>query len=631
MPDRGVSIGDPIITAGHVATPQWQSFELRMRHRRADRCVQRAAAAIEAGRLDEASEALAEAQGLNPVASGLDDLLQRLNALRPEAPSMVGPVQVEGGSPLDTQEQRHELHAAPSVETETSRPIDLETVAAPIAPETVAAPIARDSVAPPIEIESVASAMDMETAALQLDAGTGGAPVVPEPVARPIQPTTVASAGETRTAGPSPNENLLARPAVTSERFDITIKTVPPARDKAVHPPLELDAIHDIDVEDSYPIDLRSVRPIGVEDVPPIRFEAVNPLDLDVEQDPALPIEVLKAPEPAARNHSTLAAVAVAMLALLLSGAAGWLAWSQWPMNAAQQARAEIPQAPTVVPQTPAPAPAPSPAPAPPATDAPVQSSEVSEPVPSPPQEDRPEIVTEPTPSVARAVPDPEPRDTRPAPPAAENTSSRPLAPPTAPPAATSTTGTRTATPPTVSPTPEANPATPESSAASAARPSDVPPRTVVEEAPRPAVPAPSSGVSTMPGPPATTVDPPAAPPAEAPRPTAPVVDEHAAVRATLGRYESAYSDLNTAAAHAVWPGVDERALARAFDSLSSQRVKLGTCEVGVNGATARAICHGTASWTPKVGGGQQTKSRTWTFDLRQTRGTWQIVRVDAR
>jgi hypothetical protein len=49
-------------------------------------------------------------------------------------------------------------------------------------------------------------------------------------------------------------------------------------------------------------------------------------------------------------------------------------------------------------------------------------------------------------------------------------------------------------------------------------------------------------------------------------------VDEHAAVRATLGRYESAYSDLNTAAAHAVWPGVDERALARAFDSLSSQR-----------------------------------------------------------
>jgi hypothetical protein len=623
MPDRGVSIGDPIITAGHVATPQWQSFELRMRHRRADRCVQRAAAAIEAGRLDEASEALAEAQGLNPVASGLDDLLQRLNALRPEAPSLVGPVQVEGDSPLDNQAQRHELHAPPSGETETNPPIDLETVAAPIA---------MDTVAPPIENESVASAMDMETAALQLDAGTGAPPVVPEPVARPIQPTTVASGGETQTAGASRNENLLARSAVLAERFDIKIKTVPPARDKAVHPPLELEAIHDIDVEDSYPIDLRSVRPIGVADAPPIRFDAVNPLDLDVEQDPALPIEVLKTPEPAAHNRSTLAAVAVAMLALLLSGAAGWLAWSQWPMNAApEQARAEIPQAPIVVPQTPAPAPAP--APAPPPTDAPVQSSEVSEPVPSSPQEDRPEIVTNPesTPSVARAVPEPEPRDTRPAPGAAENTSSRPPAPPTAAPAATSTTGTRAATPPTVSSTLEANPATPESSAASAARPSDVPPRTVAEEAPRPALPAPSSGVSTMPGPPAATVDPPAAPPAEAPRPTAPVVDEHAAVRATLGRYESAYSDLNTAAAHAVWPGVDERALARAFDSLSSQRVRLGTCEVGVNGATARAICHGTASWTPKVGGGQQTKSRTWTFDLRQTRGTWQIVRVDAR
>src|SRR5215212_11492046 len=86
MPDRGVSIGDPIITAGHVATPQWQSFELRMRHRRADRCVARAAAAVEAGQLHEAAEALAEAQGLNPDASGLDDLLARLAALRPSEP-----------------------------------------------------------------------------------------------------------------------------------------------------------------------------------------------------------------------------------------------------------------------------------------------------------------------------------------------------------------------------------------------------------------------------------------------------------------------------------------------------------------------------------------------------------------
>jgi hypothetical protein len=76
---------------------------------------------------------------------------------------------------------------------------------------------------------------------------------------------------------------------------------------------------------------------------------------------------------------------------------------------------------------------------------------------------------------------------------------------------------------------------------------------------------------------------------------------------------------------------VDQRALARAFEGLASQRVALGTCEVGVNGSSARAICVGNATWTPKVGGGRQTKSRTWTFDLRRGDATWQIVKVDTR
>jgi hypothetical protein len=52
---------------------------------------------------------------------------------------------------------------------------------------------------------------------------------------------------------------------------------------------------------------------------------------------------------------------------------------------------------------------------------------------------------------------------------------------------------------------------------------------------------------------------------------------------------------------------------------------------VGVNGPSARAICVGNATWTPKVGGGRQTKSRTWTFDLRRADATWQIVKVDTR
>ena len=469
-------------------------------------------------------------QGLNPVASGLDDLLQRLAALRPEppssTPSVVGPVQLEGAPLLDNLAQRHELHAPPSTETEAIPPIDVEAIALrlharlavlrstskPLQRRSQGGAVARRSrwkplrirlrweySAPPIEIESVASAVDTETAALPLEPGTGAPAVSYRNLShgpfsrRPSRPSRDADRGTIQ-------QRKSPRPACGAAR---AIRH--PDQESSAGPGTRLFILRSsstLSTTSMSRIVIRSTCAQSVQSVrrmfPPIRFEAVNPLDLDINKT-ALPIEVLKTPEPAARNHSTLAAVAVAMLALLLSGAAGWLAWSQWPMNAPRRrtGRAEIPQAapavvPSANPSTPAPAPAPPPA------DAPVQSSEVSEPVPSPPQEDRPEIVTnpEPTPSVARAVPDPEPRDTRPAPAAAENTSSRPLAPPPAAPTATSTTGTRAATPPTVSPTPEANPAAPESSAASAARPSDVPPRTVVEEAPRPAVPAPSSGVS---------------------------------------------------------------------------------------------------------------------------------------
>ena len=59
MPDLGVPVGDGPVA--HVSTPQWQSFELRMRARKAERCLQRASAAIENGSIDEATAALEEA------------------------------------------------------------------------------------------------------------------------------------------------------------------------------------------------------------------------------------------------------------------------------------------------------------------------------------------------------------------------------------------------------------------------------------------------------------------------------------------------------------------------------------------------------------------------------------------
>jgi hypothetical protein len=108
-------------------------------------------------------------------------------------------------------------------------------------------------------------------------------------------------------------------------------------------------------------------------------------------------------------------------------------------------------------------------------------------------------------------------------------------------------------------------------------------------------------------------------------------VDARSAVRATLARYEAAYSGLDVSAARAVWPAVDERALAKAFDGLSSQRVALDRCDVSVAGGTAKAICSGSAEWTPKVGGGQRRQSRRWAFELANAGGSWQIVRADAR
>jgi hypothetical protein len=62
----------------HIATHQWQSFEVRMRHRRVERCLVRAQVAIDAGFLDDAREAIAEARRLEPNADGIAEAERRL-------------------------------------------------------------------------------------------------------------------------------------------------------------------------------------------------------------------------------------------------------------------------------------------------------------------------------------------------------------------------------------------------------------------------------------------------------------------------------------------------------------------------------------------------------------------------
>ena len=64
--------------AVHTTTGEWQSFELRMRRRRAERLLLRADAAADAGFIDEAREALAEARRLEPSLPDVARLAQRL-------------------------------------------------------------------------------------------------------------------------------------------------------------------------------------------------------------------------------------------------------------------------------------------------------------------------------------------------------------------------------------------------------------------------------------------------------------------------------------------------------------------------------------------------------------------------
>ena len=107
--------------------------------------------------------------------------------------------------------------------------------------------------------------------------------------------------------------------------------------------------------------------------------------------------------------------------------------------------------------------------------------------------------------------------------------------------------------------------------------------------------------------------------------------DESSVVRSVLRQYESAFSRLDADEASKVWPAVDRGELARAFNGLTSQRVALGSCDVTVNGLAARAVCSGSFTWEPKVGGGVRTEPRRWNFDLRKNGDAWRIERATAR
>jgi hypothetical protein len=196
--------------------------------------------------------------------------------------------------------------------------------------------------------------------------------------------------------------------------------------------------------------------------------------------------------------------------------------------------------------------------------------------------------------------------------------------------------------PPIASPAPEPDPVVMAVNRSEPEPPPSTPldsrPTLPVESQPGPAAPPPplrafipdSSPMTALrPEAPPTRTENPAA--RETAAPAEPVVRDETVVLSVLQRYESAYSNLDAAAASAVWPAVDRGALARAFNGLASQRVSLGDCDISVNGPSARATCSGSATWRPKVGGGSHTENRRWNFELRKAGESWKIERAVIR
>ena len=104
------------------------------------------------------------------------------------------------------------------------------------------------------------------------------------------------------------------------------------------------------------------------------------------------------------------------------------------------------------------------------------------------------------------------------------------------------------------------------------------------------------------------------------------------AIEMVLGRYRTAFNRLDAGAASAVWPTVNEKTLARAFERLEDQNVSFENCTIEIRAVLAEAACRGTARYVPKVGGRTpRAEARRWTFSLRKADGDWLIDSVEAR
>jgi len=107
--------------------------------------------------------------------------------------------------------------------------------------------------------------------------------------------------------------------------------------------------------------------------------------------------------------------------------------------------------------------------------------------------------------------------------------------------------------------------------------------------------------------------------------------DDRILVDQTLQRYRRAYNKLDARSAQAVYPAVNENALARAFDNLESQMLSFDSCDIDLQGRYAAVTCHGSSRYVPKIGNHEpRIESRVWSFTLRKDEGDWKIENARA-
>jgi hypothetical protein len=118
-----------------------------------------------------------------------------------------------------------------------------------------------------------------------------------------------------------------------------------------------------------------------------------------------------------------------------------------------------------------------------------------------------------------------------------------------------------------------------------------------------------------------------------APSPEEALAAETGEIKIVLSRYQNAFNALDAGEAKAIWPGVDDKSLGRAFGQLESQHVVFDACQIEVDGTRATSTCDGRASYVPKIGSKTaRIDSRNWTFELVKTeRRGWMIEGVRSR